>query len=127
MNNLIIDEEFEKLPEHVRGRMIREADSVVYSSTFFPDDEIAKELYLRNKGRDIPFRIVESPLTLTGERYKKIAISSNDLRHIQELLYHRMHTARKILEHGISEETRELHVKYLEMIESEIKNALILE
>jgi len=61
------------------------------------------------------------------ERYKKIAVSSNDLRHIQELLYHRMHTARKILEYGVSDETRELHIKYLEMIEQEIKNSLILE
>lgn len=111
MNNLIIDEEFEKLPDHVRGRMIREADSVVYSSTFFPSDN-----YTLSK-MDFP----------TKERYKKIAVQSNDLRHIQELLYHRMHTARKILEHGVSEETRDLFVKYLEMIEQEIKKALILE
>lgn len=111
MNNLIIDEEFEKLPEHVRGRMIREADSVVYSSTFFPGDNYSPP----------------KMNLLTGERYKKIAVSSNDLRHIQELLYHRMHTARKILEHGVSDETRELFVKYLEMIEQQIKEALILE
>jgi len=111
MNNLIIDEEFEKLPEHVRNRMIREADSVVYSSTFFSGDNYSPPKM------DFP----------TKERYKKIAVSSNDLRHIQELLYHRMHTARKILEHGVGDETRELHVKYLEMIENEIKNALILE
>ena len=114
MNNLIIDEEFEKLPDHVRGRIIREADSVIYSSTFFPNDN-----YTPSK--------MNSPLTLTGERYRKIAVAPNDLRYIQELLYHRMHTARKILEYNVSEETRELHVKYLEMIESEIKKALILE
>ena len=111
MNNLIIDEEFEKLPEHVRGRMIREADSVSYSSTFFPGDNY------------IPPKMNFS----NSERYKKIAVSSNDLSHIQELLYHRMHTARKILDHGISNGTKELHVKYLEMIEQEIKKALILE
>ena len=111
MNNLIIDEEFEKLPEHVKRRMIRESDSVSYSSTFFPGDNYSPPKM------NFP----------TKERYKKIAVSSNDLRHIQELLYHRMHTARKILEHGVSDNTRELHVKYLEMIEQEIKKALILE
>ena len=111
MNNLIIDEEFEKLPEHVRNRMIREADSVVYSSTFFPKDN-----YTLPK-MNFP----------TKERYKKIAVSSNDLRHIQELLYHRMHTARKILEHNTDNPMRDMFVKYLEMIEQEIKNALILE
>lgn len=115
MNNLIIDEEFEKLPDHVRGRMIREADSVTYSPTFIPSDSYS-----------IPK--LNSPLTPTGERYSKIAVySGGDLRHLQELLYHRMHTARKILEHGTSEEMRKLFAEYLEMIENEIKKALILE
>lgn len=114
MNNLIIDKEFEKLPEHVRGRMIREADSVSYSPTFFPGDNYSPPK-------------TNSPLTPTKERYKKIAVSSNDLRHIQELLYHRMHTARKILEHNTDNPMREMFVKYLEMIEQQIKKALILE
>jgi hypothetical protein len=127
MNNLIIDEEFEKLPDHVKGRMIREADSVTYSTAFFPDDKIAQEMYLRNKGRDIPFLKVESPLASTGERYRDISVSEANLNRLQELLDYRMHTARNILERGISEETRELYVKYLEMIENEIKKALILE
>lgn len=115
MNNLIIDEEFEKLPKDVQGRMVREADSVTYSTSFIPGDSYS-----------LPK--MNSSLTPIGERYSKIAVySGGDLRHLQELLYHRMHTARKILEHGTSEETRELHMKYLEMIENEIKKALILE
>ena len=60
-------------------------------------------------------------------RYRNISVSEANLNRLQELLDHRMHTARKILERGISEETRDLYVKYLEMIESEIKKALILE
>jgi len=130
MNNLIIDEEFEKLPEHVRNRMIREADSVTYATAFFPDDKLGEELFkqgelARNNSKLAKY--FESS-SFKPKRYSKIAVySGGDLRHVQELLYHRMHTARQILEHSISEETRELFVKYLEMIESEIKKALILE
>jgi len=115
MNNLIIDEEFEKLPDHVRNRMIREADSVSYSASFIPGDSYS-----------LPK--MNSPLTSTGERYSKIAVySGGNLRHLQELLYHRMHTARKILEHNTDNPVKDMLVKYLEMIENGIKKALILE
>lgn len=62
-----------------------------------------------------------------GMRYSSIAASFPNLERLQELLYHRMHTARKILEHNTDNPMRDKFVKYLEMIEQEIKNALILE
>ncbi len=65
--------------------------------------------------------------TLTIERYNSIAKVEPSIDKLPELLYHRMHTARKILEHNTDNPMREMFLKYLEMIEQEIKNALILE
>ena len=88
----------------------------------------AQELYTKMLNENIPFHRVEStPLTPTGERYNSIAKVEPSLRHVQDLLYHRMHTARKILEHNTNNPMRDMFVKYLEMIENEIKKALILE
>lgn len=61
------------------------------------------------------------------ERYQAIAKIEPSISRLPELLYHRMHTARKILEHNTDNSVREMLVKYLEMIEQEIKKALILE
>lgn len=70
---------------------------------------------------------MESTIDPAYLRYRDISVSKANLNRLQELLDYRMHTARNILERGISEETRELFVKYLEMIENEIKKALNLE
>lgn len=61
------------------------------------------------------------------ERYQAISKIEPSIDKLPELLYHRMHTARKILEHNTDNPMRDMLVKYLEMIEQEIKNALILE
>lgn len=54
---------------------------------------------------------MESIIDSSYLRYRDISVSEANLNRLQELLDHRMHTARNILKRGISEETRELFVK----------------
>jgi site-specific DNA-adenine methylase len=61
------------------------------------------------------------------ERYRLISMTSPNHTKLADLLYHRRHTAVKILEHNTDNPMRDMFVKYLEMIENEIKKALILE
>ena len=61
------------------------------------------------------------------KQYQAITKIEPSISRLPELLYHRMHTARKILEHNTDNPVREMLVKYLKMIEQEIKKALILE
>lgn len=61
------------------------------------------------------------------KRYQDISKVEPSIDKLPELLYHRMYTARKILEHNTDDPVRDMLVKYFEMIEQEIKNALILE
>ena len=61
------------------------------------------------------------------KQYQAIAEIEPSISRLPKLLYHRMHTARKILEYNTDNPARKMLVKYLEMIEQEIKKALILE
>ena len=68
-----------------------------------------------------------APLDLTETRCSHITTFDTDFNFLKELLKVRRENARKVLactEGGIM---RESYVKYLEMIEGEIKKALILE
>lgn len=68
-----------------------------------------------------------APLDLLEKRCSHMIAFDTDLKFVRELLKNRRETARKVLactEGGIM---RESYVKYLEMIEQEIKKALILE
>jgi site-specific DNA-adenine methylase len=89
------------------------------------DTDLAK-LMMENNKIEIK-KHTPTALGSEGERYRLISMTSPNHTKLAELLYHRRHTAVKILEHNTDNPMKDMLVKYLEMIENEIKKALILE